>query len=173
MNVDTEAKAGARDTSTHSSRVYAEGITAGVLGAATIAAWFLVVDIVNGHPFYTPTVLGTTLFRGGAGLDSPEALPISFEMVIVFTWIHLLVFAVIGGAAARLLAVAENVPNSGFGILLLFVFFECGFVVVSMALAAPLLHAVGEIAVFVGNLLAAAVMVFYFRRRHPALRILP
>jgi hypothetical protein len=171
MAIQTGTEVGVRGT--QSSRVYAEGITAGVLGGAAIAVWFFIVDIVNGHPFYTPSVLGTALFRGGAGLESPATLPISFEMVAVFTWIHFLVFAVIGGAAARLLAVAETMPNSGFGILLLFVVFECGFIVVSMSLAAPVLDAIGPFAVLVGNLLAAAVMVAYFRRRHPALRILP
>lgn len=173
MDIRTDADVGLRSQSIPSSRVYTEGITAGVLGAAVVAVWFLLVDIVNGHPFFTPTVLGTALFRGGAGLESPETLPISFEMVTVFTWIHLLVFAVLGGIAARLLAVAERAPNAGFGILLLFVVFEFGFIAASMTLADRLLHTLGAASVFIGNLLAAAVMVAYFRWRHPSLRILP
>ena len=32
-------------------------------GAATIAIWFAVLDVVSGRPLYTPTVLGTALFR--------------------------------------------------------------------------------------------------------------
>jgi hypothetical protein len=171
MTIQTDAKVGARGASAQA--LYAEGITAGVLGGAAIAVWFFLIDLIHGHPLYTPTVLGTALFRGGAGLDSPETLPISFEMVTVFTWVHFMVFAVIGGAAAYLLAIAEKMPNSGFGILLLFVVFECGFIAVSMTFAESALDAIGPFAVFVGNLLAAAVMVMYFRRRHPALRILP
>lgn len=173
MTIHTDTEVRAQAASAPSSRVYVEGITAGVLGGATIAAWFLLIDIINGRPFFTPTVLGTALFRGGAGLDAPETLAVSFEMVAVFTWVHFMVFAVIGGAAARLLAVAEKVPNSGFGILLLFVVFSCGFIAVSMAIAAPVLDAIGPFAVFIGNLLAAAAMVVYFRQRHPKLRILP
>ena len=64
------------------SSVYGEGIVAGLLGAATVALWFLVIDTINGHPLYTPTVLGTAVFRGGAGLAHPETLPVSFEMVL-------------------------------------------------------------------------------------------
>lgn len=173
MDIRTDADVGSQSQSTSSSRVYAEGITAGVLGAAAVAVWFLVVDSINGRPFFTPTVLGTALFRGGAGLDSPATLPISFEMVTVFTWIHLMVFAVLGVVAARLLAVAERAPNAGFGILLLFVVFEFGFIAVSMTVADQLLNTLGAASVFIGNLLAAAVMVTYFRVRHPALRILP
>src|SRR5215470_8528318 len=79
------------------SNVYGEGIVAGLLGAATIAVWFLIVDTISGRPLYTPTVLGTALFRGGANVDHPETLPVSFEMVMLFTWVHALVFAAIGG----------------------------------------------------------------------------
>ena len=173
MDIRTHADVTPQSQPASSSKVITEGITAGVLGAAAVAVWFLLVDTVNGRPFFTPTVLGTALFRGGAGLDSPETLPISFEMVTVFTWIHLLVFAVLGGIAARLLAVAERAPNAGFGILLLFVVFEFGFIAVSMTVADHLLHTLGAASVFIGNLLAAAVMVTYFRLRHPSLRILP
>jgi hypothetical protein len=173
MDIHADADVAGRSASTSGSGVVVEGITAGVLGAATVAVWFLIVDAINGHPLYTPTVLGTALFRGGAGLESAETLPISFEMVTVFTWVHLMVFALIGGAVARLLAFIETAPNSGFGVLLLFVLFSCGFVAVSTSLAGAVLLVLGEVAVFVGNLLAAAVMVAYFRRRHPGLRVLP
>ena len=49
-------------------RLYQEGIIAGTLGAATIALWFLVLDILAGRPLYTPNVLGTALFTGRGGL---------------------------------------------------------------------------------------------------------
>jgi hypothetical protein len=155
------------------SSVYGEGIVAGLLGAATIALWFLIVDTINGRPLYTPTVLGTAVFRGGAGLDHPETLPISLEMVMLFTWVHALVFAAAGGIAARLLAFAEHTANVGFGIVLLFVLFEFGFVAVTMVFAEQVLRSLAWPAVLVGNLLAAAVMGAYFWRRHPNLNIEP
>jgi hypothetical protein len=155
------------------SGVYGEGIVAGLLGAAVIALWFLIVDTINGHPLYTPTVLGTALFRGGTGLDHPETLPVSFEMVLMFTWVHCLVFAALGGIAARMLAFAEHTANVGFGIVLLFVVFEFGFVAVTMVLAENVLRSLAWPAVLVGNLLAAAVMAGYFWRRHPNLHIEP
>ncbi len=101
--------------------IYRQGIVAGVLGAATIALWFFLVDVLSGRPlFYTPNVLGTALFRHGAGLDQPQTLAISLEMVLVYTWVHGLVFCVIGGIAAKLLGLAERNIDVGFGILLLF-----------------------------------------------------
>jgi hypothetical protein len=174
MDIQTGADIrAARDTETAASRIYAEGFTAGLLGAATIALWFFLLDVINGRPFYTPTVLGTALFRGAAALQSPETLPISFEMVTAFTWVHLLVFALIGGLASRLLAMVENTPNTGFGIVLLFVLFECGFVTASVLFADTALQALGVVPVLVGNLLAAVTMALYFRLRHPSLRIEP
>lgn len=155
------------------SRLSLEGFIAGLVGAAVVALWFLIVDSLAGRPLYTPTVLGTALFRQGAGLGSPETLPISFEMVWMFTWVHGLAFAVIGGLAARLLARAERNPSAGFGILLLFVVFEFGFMVAAMVLAAPVLQALTWPSVFVGNLLAATAMAAYFHLAHPRLKVSP
>jgi hypothetical protein len=155
------------------SKVYQQGFIAGLVGAATIALWFLIVDSLSGRPLYTPTVLGTALFRHGAGLGSPETLPISFEMVWMFTWVHCLVFAVIGGVASHLLVLAERNASVGFGILLLFVVFEFGFIATAMVLAAPVLRALTWPAILVANLLAAATMGGYFYLVHPRLRVQP
>ena len=153
--------------------VYSEGLLAGVAGAATIAVWFLLLDTIRGHPLYTPTVLGTALFRHGAGLESPQTLAVDSEVVLSFTWVHVLVFLVIGLAAARLLGVAERNPNFGFGIVILFVVFEFGFVLACMTFAEPVLRALTWPEVMVGNLLAAAAMAAVFWRRHPRLAIWP
>jgi hypothetical protein len=43
--------------------VLREGIVAGLLGAAVVAAWFLAIDWIQGGPLGTPTLLGTALLR--------------------------------------------------------------------------------------------------------------
>ena len=106
------------------SGVYAEGLVAGLIGACTIALWFLIVDVFDGRIFYTPNVLGSALFGIGDDMINLDALPVSLDTVLGFTWVHLLVFLVIGCAAARLVALAEKEPAFSFGILLLFVIFE-------------------------------------------------
>jgi hypothetical protein len=155
------------------SDIYQQGIVAGVIGAATVALWFFLIDIFSGRPFYTPNVLGTALFRHGSGLDQPRTLAISFEMVLIYTWVHGLAFCVIGGLASKLLALAERDLNLGFGILLLFVIFEFGFVGAGLVLAEPILEALAWPTVLVGNLLAAVAMTAYFWRHHSKLRISP
>ncbi|OLA96413.1 MAG: hypothetical protein AUH20_03780 [Candidatus Rokubacteria bacterium 13_2_20CM_69_15_2] len=152
--------------------LYQEGLVAGLVGAATIALWFLILDSLSGRPLYTPTVLGTALFRRGGTTPLSEILP-NLEMVLMFTWVHGLVFVAIGGIVARLLALAERQPSVGFGILMLFVFFEFGFIVAAMFFAEPILHALAWPAVLVANILAAAAMGGYFWLRHPNLRVQP
>ncbi len=159
----------ASDTST-ASAVVSAGAIAGIIGASTIALWFLILDTASGRPLYTPSVLGTALFRGGIDLATR---PVSLEMVLVFTWAHVLHFLLIGVAASYLLSMAERHANLGFGIVLLFVVFEFGFVVASMLFAEPVLQALAWPAVLVGNLLAAAAMGLTLWRWHPGLRILP
>src|SRR5437899_2998038 len=143
-----------------------------VNAAATVALWFLVIDSIQGRPLYTPTVLGTALFGRGAGLAWPNVRP-DLEMVLMFTWVHGLAFVVVGGVIARLLALAERQPGVGFGIVMLFVFFEFGFIAAAMLFAAPVLHTLAWPAILVANLLAAATMGGYFWLRHPNLSVQP
>lgn len=156
-----------------SSRLYTEGVVAGGIGAATVAVWFFILDLIQGRPLYTPTVLGMALFHRGEALAAPAHVAPSFQMVLGFTWIHALVFVILGGAASRLLGMAEKNPNLGFGILLLFLIFEFGFVVAAMLFAEPVLQALTIPSILIGNLLAAGGMGVYFWRKHPNLVILP
>ena len=131
------------------TRLYQEGLIAGLVGAATVALWFLIIDSIQGRPLYTPTVLGAAMEERG------------------------LAFVVIGVIVARLLALAEQQSNAGFGILMLFVFFEFGFIAAAMLFAAPVLQALAWSAILVANLLAASAMGGYFWLRHPNLRVEP
>lgn len=154
------------------TRLYQEGLIAGLVGAATVALWFLIIDMIQGRPLYTPTVLGAALFGRGAGLPPPDAGP-DLGMVLMFTWVHGLAFVIVGGIVARLLAVAERQSSVGFGILMLFVLFEFGFIAVAMLFAQPVLRALAWPAILVANLLAAATMGGYFKLRHPHLSVQP
>ena len=149
-----------------------EAAAAGAIGAATIAVWFLALDILRGRPLYTPTVLGTALVRG-PGLASPEALPPSLGMVVLFTLAHGVVFLTIGAVAAGLIRLAEKNANYGFGLILFFVFFLCGFLFVAMILEEDILRALAWPAILGGNLLAVVAMALYFKPRHPNVRMRP
>jgi hypothetical protein len=148
-------------------------VTAGLLGAGTIAVWFLILDTIYGHPLYTPAVLGSAIFRPRAPISPPEALSVSLPLVLLFTVIHVVVFVAIGEIAALLVRLAEKNANYTFGIVLFLVIFLSGFLFVTMVFAADVLAALSWQAVFIGNLLAVGAMALYFKRRHPNLRMLP
>ena len=175
MAIPTTAESSPPTTAptTDSSSIYKEGIIAGVLGALTVAAWFFVVDMVHGRPFYTPTVLGTALFGRGVWPSTLETLPPSFEMVAMFTWVHVLTLAILGVVVERLLAMAERNPSLGFGFVLLFVILEACFTVAAMIVAEPVLRALTWPAILAANFLAAAAMAGYFWLRHPTMQIRP
>jgi hypothetical protein len=153
--------------------VYLEGIRAGLVGASIIAVWFLVVDTLAGRPFYTPAVLGQALFHGEAAIQGPAPIEPSLEMVAGFTWVHYLVFLLIGIGAARLMALAERNSNLGFGIVLFFAVFEFGFLLASMIFADSVMERLAWPAVVVGNLLAAIGMGWVLWRGHRQLDIQP
>jgi hypothetical protein len=149
------------------------GLIAGTIGAVTLAVWFLIIDLIQGRPLFTPTILGAMFFEGGAGLGGTEPLPITLELVLGFTFLHWLVFAAVGGVAAWLLEVADRNPSLGFGILLLFILFEFGFFAIAGLFAEPVLQKLTWWTVLLGNLLAAGSMAGYFWRRYGYVVIRP
>jgi hypothetical protein len=155
------------------SAIYVEGIIAGVIGAGILAVWFLILDTLSGRPLYTPTLLGSALFRSNHAAWELQNMPVSVEITLMYTWVHLLVFTVLGGLASRLLLYAESHSNLGFAILLLFVVFEFGFVSVAFLVAEPILGLLAWPAVLAGNLLSAAGMAGYLFYRHRNITILP
>ncbi|HWH78673.1 MAG TPA: hypothetical protein VNT76_14935 [Candidatus Binatus sp.] len=155
------------------SETYSQGVVAGLIGATTIALWFFIIDLFNGRPFYTPNVLGVALFHRGAALDASMNQAISFETVLFYTWIHGMVFCLIGGLAAKLLDLAERNFHLGFGVVLFLVIFEFGFVAAAFVFAESILHLLAWPLVLVGNLLAAIAMTIYFWRHHASLAISP
>ena len=152
--------------------VYLDGLIAGIIGAAIIAIWFLFLDAVTRLPFYAPTVLGTALFLGPEHLASTEAVQVSLNLTLMYTWVHTLVFVVLGEIAAYLLLLTGKNPNLGFFILL-FVVLEIGFVGTTFGFAEPVLHELTWPTVLLGNLLAAAGMTVYFWLRRSNFVIRP
>ena len=144
--------------------IYLDGLIAGIIGAAVIAIWFLFLDTVSGLPFYAPTVLGTALFLGPEDLASTEAVQLSLNLTLMYTWVHVLAFVMLGEIAAYLLFLTGQNPNLGFCIFL-FTLLELGFVGIVFVFAEPVLDQLAWPAVLLGNLLAAGAMVCYFRLR--------
>ncbi len=167
MSAEADGTASLPTDAHTSERLLREGVVAGIIGAATIAIWFLILDAIEGRPLYTPTVLGTALVQRGRELTPFEDLPVSLGMVLLYTVVHGLGFCILGYVAVRLFVAAEGHAPLMFGLLLFSIFFFCGFLTVVFLFALPVLEALTIPAIVGGNILAALVMGGFLWRRHP------
>jgi hypothetical protein len=143
-----------------------EGFVAGVVGAGVVAAWFLVLDVARGRPLWTPALLGAAVFHG---VTSPDAVSVAAGPVLGYTLLHLLAFIAFGVVAASFLLASEQQPTAFVAFVVLFAAFEVAFFVVLGAFGRSLLGALLWWAIFTGNLLASAAMLWYLLRGHPRL----
>lgn len=143
------------------ARIVREGGVAGLLGAATVAVWFLVFDVIQGAPFQTPAVLWAGLVRGTVTADAVGLGP-----VLGYTVIHVLAFVAFGFLAAALVAGAEREPAMLLALLIFFAAFEIFFLALVTFLARPVLGLVAWWAILIGNFLASVSMLAYFFSRH-------
>jgi hypothetical protein len=68
------------------SKVFKEGLVAGLVGAGTITLWFLIIEMGRGQPFFTPGALGSALFLGSS---DPTAVIVSVATVAGYSIIHI------------------------------------------------------------------------------------
>lgn len=152
------------------STILTEGFITGIIGAGIVAAWFLLLDTIQHEPLYTPSLLGTVLFKGAGAAADHQIDP---GMVAAYTIVHHVAFVGVGVVASFLVSEMEHVPPLGIALLFLFVFFETAFHIFLLAVGEPLLgnEGIAFWGVAVANLLAAAGMAGYLWYRHPRLLI--
>ncbi len=144
-----------------------DGVIAGLIGAAVIAAWFFIVDAVSGRPFFTPATLGHGLLDV---LGKPAQDDSTLIHVLAYTVFHFAAFMLVGLAASLIVFLAQREPSILFGFIVLFVAFEVGFYgLVGLLHQATALREFAWYQVLIGNLLAAGAMGFYFWRTHKEL----
>jgi len=147
--------------------MWKEGIIAGLLGAAGVAVWFLVVDLIRGEPLWTPATLGSATFSVlGKGIDWGTT-----QYVIAYTTVHVAVFLLIGLIVSWIIEASRRTPGALAGLLLLFAVFEVGFYMFTLLLAQP--ETIGRIAWYqigAANLVAAGLMGWYLLRKNPELK---
>jgi putative oxidoreductase len=144
-----------------------DGVIAGLIGAAAIAVWFFVVDLVSGRPFFTPATLGHGLLDV---LGKPAQDDSTLIHVLAYTVFHFAAFMIVGLAASLIVFLAQREPSILFGFIVLFVAFEVGFYgLVGLLSQATPLREFAWYQVLIGNLLAAGSMGFYFWRTHKEL----
>src|SRR5918999_648756 len=145
-----------------------DGVIAGLIGAAVIAVWFFIVDMVSGRPFFTPATLG----HGLLDILGKHAAPDDSALihVLAYTVFHFAAFMLVGLVASLIVFLAQRDPSILLGFVVLFVAFEVGFYAfVGLLSEATALRGLAWYTVLIGNLLAAGAMGFYFWRTHKEL----
>jgi hypothetical protein len=146
-------------------RVIREGIIAGLIGAAVVAVWFLIVDALAGQPFATPAYLWGAIFKG---LRDPQTIQITARAVFGYTILHLFAFAAFGPLCAMLIAAAEQDSAYVSASLALFGCFQLFLLGLAWFLSKWVVQLLWW-EVFIANLLASSAMVVYFFLGHRAL----
>jgi hypothetical protein len=142
-----------------------DGILTGIVGAAVVAVWFLILDTARGQMFFTPSLLGSVIFLG----HSPDqVVSINPYIIFAYTGLHGVLFLIAGLIIAHMFVLFEQNPQFGIVILLLFLLFESILFSAAAAIFPYLIGTIGAVAVACGNLFAAIAMFGFLVRRHPA-----
>jgi hypothetical protein len=153
-----------------------EGVIGGLVGAATIAGFFLLLDLAIGRPLATPNGLGAALFLGAI---PPPHEPTQPVLVAGYTVMHGALFVAVGLAAAFELFTGTRIPGDKpwvRGLVLassLFLLFEAGSLLFGSFVEPAVQQVVGVWRASIANLLAAATMATFLRARGERLGLHP
>lgn len=150
-----------------SHSVLREGAVAGLLGAGTVALWFLVRDTLAGLPFRTASVLGQVLLFLN---PAPDLERVSAGAAAANGAFHLAAFLLVGWLLALLARWATQEPVARFALVVAFVLFVLFFYVVLRTVGGAVQELFPAWVVLVPNFLAAFVMGAYLWRRYPELQ---
>jgi hypothetical protein len=141
-----------------------EALSTGLLGAATVALWFFLVDVVSGAPLRTPGILGSAVFLG---ITTPGEAVINASTVGLYSLLHGSVFFLVGIGTTIIVRAADRTPSVLALFIPLTVVLQALFVGGTAILAQSLLGAIAWWAVLGGNLLASFLMGSLLLYWHP------
>jgi hypothetical protein len=165
-NASASARGGAETSGATGKATIREGLLAGLIGAAVVALWFLVLDMVIGRLLFTPAALGSALFLG---VEGPEAVQVAAGPILAYTFVHVAAFLGAGVVFAGLVGQGERQSSVLMAVILLFVVTLTLAMGLMAILASWVLAALSWWAIAIGNLLAAAAMAAFLWKRHPNL----
>lgn len=145
-----------------------EGVMAGVLGAAVVALFYLVFDIVvRGAALRTPSILGQLLVLGQR---NPDITAINGTAILLYTIVHIIAFVVFGYLLTALALRSERSDLARYGVVQLLIVFELFFYGLLAVADSTTRGAFPFWSVLAANSLAAIAMGTWLWMRHPKVR---
>jgi hypothetical protein len=144
-----------------------EGLITGVIGALIVAIWYLVFDAAGGRPLYTPNVIGKILFHGDLTPGTGTIVP---SVVLGYTLVHFVLFALVGMGLTLLVHQATRNTSLRMGVWLGLVVAFCFFAGITFMLTTASGNRLPLWSVIGGSLVGVLAMAGYLWRRHPRLR---
>lgn len=134
------------------------------IGGVAIALFFLVVDIIQGRPLFTPSLMGEALFTRA---DPASVSEVSLDMVAYFTVVHLASFLVLGVVISYLCR-ATGVAKTNLPVVtgVVFVILTAAFLAGDFLLLGGVAAVIGVPYVLAANFLTALAMGIFLRRVH-------
>jgi hypothetical protein len=154
-------------TEPRSRPLLVRGLITGLLGAAAVAAWFFLLDVIAARPFFTPAALGSALFFGA---QSETEVSMSAGVIAGYTVLHAALFFGAGLLFVKVADYLEQRPQRVLLVLLTAILLEALLLATIAVYAEWILGALGIWAITVANGLAILVMAWQAWRTHPALR---
>jgi len=143
-----------------------DSVYAGVLGGSVSALFFLTIDLMNGQPFFTPSLMGSVLFYG---IPAEDVTDVQVGAVIYYSIAHVLAFSLTGAVVAWLVHEVELHARHPFEVLLvLFAIVEVAFLVLTPLVLPGVIERLGIERIGAANLLAASAMGFFLVLSHRA-----
>lgn len=134
------------------------------IGASVVALYFLLVDSLQGRPFFTPALMGAVIFEG---VDPANFTNVRLGLVAKFSMVHMAAFGAIGLALAFLVReVCLHAKRPAQCFVLFFLVFEGSFVVASTLLMPGVNQVLGPFRIFLANLFAAGSMAGFLYAAH-------
>ena len=131
------------------------GLKVGALGAVAVAAWFFLLDLITGRPFFTPAALGSAVLLG---VDGVNQVRVTAGIVAAYSMLHLAAFAAIGVLCVWTAERVTTVPGRWLVVAMSLVVLEGLFIGTAGTLLSWVMDELAWWAVLVGNLAAVGAM---------------
>ncbi len=141
-----------------------DSVYSAAFGAAAVAVFFLISDLLQGQPLFTPSLMGSALFLG---LEPASVVTVHLGVIGLFSLVHFAAFFALGATTSWAIQLEPRLPaRSMLLAIALFASLEGGVLLFDALFAPGILAAIGHGEVLVSNVLAASTMSLFLRHAH-------